>query len=302
MLGPPKRAQRFVDVFCGTGAVSRAAADCGWRVLANDHLASAVTATSARLISRDQVLFAHFGCYEGAVEHLNCLRGRKDFFFREYSAAGENETGIRRPYFSEQNAQKIDAARFEVRRLVEKKALTRIEHVLLLADLMDAANQVANIAGTYGCFMKSLQQSAQRDYRVTTRILPAESKSWEVSNREAFDVQTTRNDVVYLDPPYTKRQYAAYYHILETLAKEDDPAVTGITGLRPWREKASAFCYKMRAASTLETLIATTSARRILISYSSDGHIDRTTLEAILSQYGDFTVHEFAEFVSVLPQ
>ena len=48
-------------------------------------------------------------------------------------------------------------------------------------------------------------------------------------------------------PADTKRQYAAYYHILETIAHGDEPVVEGITGLRPWKSKASDFCYKRRA-------------------------------------------------------
>ena len=34
-------------------------------------------------------------------------------------------------------------------------------------------------------------------------------------------------DAVYADPPYTKRQYAAYYHILETIAAGDRPLISG---------------------------------------------------------------------------
>ena len=44
---------------------------------------------------------------------------------------------------------------------------------------------------------------------------------------------TTAADTVYLDPPYTKRQYAAYYHILETISLGDEPIVEGICGIRP---------------------------------------------------------------------
>ena len=44
---------------------------------------------------------------------------------------------------------------------------------------------------------------------------------------------TTAADTVYLDPPYTKRQYAAYYHILEAISLGDEPIVEGICGIRP---------------------------------------------------------------------
>ncbi|MFR7732930.1 MAG: DNA adenine methylase [Collinsella sp.] len=34
--------------------------------------------------------------------------------------------------------------------------------------------------------------------------------------------------IVYLDPPYTKRQCASYCHIPETIAYHDEPAVEGV--------------------------------------------------------------------------
>src|SRR5204862_345479 len=72
---------------------------------------------------------------------------------------------------------------------------------------------------------------------------------------------------------YTKRQYAAYYHINETLAHGDEPQVTGKTGLRPWQDRASDYCYKVRALRALTDLITNTPARRILLSYSAEGHV-----------------------------
>lgn len=39
-------------------------------------------------------------------------------------------------------------------------------------------------------------------------------------------------DILYLDPPYNERQYAPKYHILETIAKWDNPKIQGITGMK----------------------------------------------------------------------
>ena len=35
----------------------------------------------------------------------------------------------------------------------------------------------------------------------------------------------SKPDVVYLDPPYNERQYSANYHVLETIAKYDNPEI-----------------------------------------------------------------------------
>jgi len=103
------------------------------------------------------------------------------------------------------------------------------------------------------------------------------------------------DDLVYLDPPYTKRQYASYYHILETITLNDRPDVEGVCGLRPWRHLASPFCYKRRALGAMLDLVRGLGARRVLISYSSEGHISVPELAEQLE--GDFVVevHEVME-------
>ena len=44
-------------------------------------------------------------------------------------------------------------------------------------------------------------------------------------------------DILYLDPPYNHRQYATNYHLLETVAKYDDPKIYGKTGLRDYENQ-----------------------------------------------------------------
>lgn len=96
---------------------------------------------------------------------------------------------------------------------------------------------------------------------------------------------------MYLDPPYTKRQYASYYHILETVALGDEPEVEGVAGLRPWKGLASDFCYKSRALKTLSRLVHTLKAQKVLLSYSSEGHICMQDMKAELSKIGKPTMH-----------
>src|SRR5436190_10108264 len=248
ILGTPRRgnSSRFVDFFSGTGAVSLAASEAGWQVSANDHLLSATIMTAARLMTRAQAKFTSFGGYQQAIENLNELRPKKGFFYREYCPEGHNEAGVQRKYFTSDNAKRIDAVRCQIREWNAAGDLSKLEHWLLLADLIASTNQVANIAGTYGCFMNSFTPTALRPLQMRPRLLRRTSPDWTVTNSDVFDLEPGQGDVPYLDPPYTKRQYAAYYHIPETIAAEDEPKVSGITGLRPWKAKSSAFCYKVK--------------------------------------------------------
>lgn len=297
LIGPrDERDGFFVDAFAGTGVVAAKATDMGWRVRINDHLLSAVIASSARLLGRDAVTFEQFGGYAAAVDRLNTLPLRYGFIWREYSPASiRNGVGVERKYFTEENAAKLDAARTAIGDWADAGLVDDNEKLLLIADVLSAANGVANIAGTYGCFMTKWVHGALKPVAITPRPLRAKSEFFEAYNVDVVDVPVAENDVAYFDPPYTKRQYAAYYHILETIAHGDEPLVDGITGLRPWQSKASAFCYKTRALGAITSLLEQTPARRIYLSYSSEGHVHRSDLENSLGKMGRVTFHEFAE-------
>ena len=112
---------------------------------------------------------------------------------------------------------------------------------------------------------------------------------------DIFNVVTNPVDTVYLDPPYTKRQYASYYHIPETIAYHDEPIVEGVAGLRPWKHIASPFCYKTKALQAINDCVGRLEAKRIFLSYSSEGHVALEDLLRTLPRYGKVVVHKLGE-------
>lgn len=281
----------FVDAFCGTGVVAEAAAEDGWPVRINDHLASAVISASARLIATNEARFAQLGGYEEVLRVLNAIRAKEGFIWRTYSPASRDICGIERRYFTSKNAGKIDAIRAQIREWSSHSLINETEERLLIADLFGALNRVANIAGTFGCFLAKWTPQAAESLELRPRKLKASKANAVLSVGDVFDVHVGPEDVVYLDPPYTKRQYASYYHILETVALGDEPQVEGVAGLRPWRDKASDFCYKSRALKTLSRLIEGLRSRRVLLSYSSEGHIAMDELQSELANIGRVSMH-----------
>lgn len=283
---------KFIDAFCGTGSVAEAAANAGWPVLVNDHLASSAIMSLARVTSRKQVPFKEFGSYEAAVAALNLAEPIAGFIWREYSPASASYCATERKYFTEDNAQKIDGIRQQISTWSYEGVVTESEAYLLIADLMRAANRVANTAGTYGCFLSKWQRQSLATLVLAPRLITDQAPAVQMSNRDVLDVECTLNDTVYLDPPYTKRQYAAYYHILETIALGDEPEVQGVCGIRPWKHIASDYCYKVRAAAALEKLVATIPARRVFLSYSTEAHVPLDVLSEALQSLGTVVRHD----------
>jgi adenine-specific DNA-methyltransferase len=284
---PTVRNGEFVDAFCGTGVVAEVAARNGWDVHLNDHLRCATIMAAARLTSASAARFRKLGGYEAALDKLNRARPRAGFMWRAYSpASADHGASVERMYFTEANAKRIDGARAIIAEWAADGTLCESEERLLLADLMAAANRVANIAGTYGCFLSHWLDQALNSLALRPRPLFDRAIGLRVSNVDVRHVAVDANDLVYLDPPYTKRQYAAYYHILETIAAGDAPTVGGITGLRPWQEKASDFCYRTRAMRAITDLVDALPARRVLLSYSDEGHVPLQPLLTSLREIG----------------
>jgi len=92
-------------------------------------------------------------------------------------------------------------------------------------------------------------------------------------------------DLIYIDPPYNSRQYVAYYHIPEIIARgwsDSAPAVRGKVGLLAGKEGRSDWSHGRRVQKLFSSLLATTRARHALVSFNSEGHLPPKTLHALL--------------------
>lgn len=303
-VAPLAERPSVVDLFCGTATVSAGLKKLGYRVVANDLLLSCTLHAQAQLclppdpafdgvlehqrseIEQAPTTSLFSSPYRQVLSFLNSLPGIDGFFFREYSPAGSPANGSApRLYFTAENARRIDSMRDQIRQWLRLELLSETEHALLLHDLMMAVNEVANTAGTYGYFLSRMSDSALQRMELRPTYLVAGPIDHEVLNKNAIEASRGRPaDVYYLDPPYTKRQYAAYYHILETIAHQDEPRLEGKSGLRPWEDRASDFCYKQRAARAMKTLLDVVDAHYIFVSYSGDGHIKHEEMMELLGE------------------
>jgi adenine-specific DNA-methyltransferase len=152
-----------------------------------------------------------------------------------------------------------------------------------------AANDIANIAGTYGHYLSKFVKRAEYPLLLYPSSFSKQGKlkGHKVFRGYAEDVAgKLTGDVCYIDPPYIKRQYAANYHILETLAREDEPEAIGDSGLRPWRDQYSNFCSKVKIRSSFDKILTQINCNDFLISYSEDGLLPIDDLISFLSGYG----------------
>ncbi len=284
----------IADPMCGTASISLALAQAGYSVTAADALAFPVVHARSRLLAKQAPPFKAFGGYDKALDWLRSIPPTEGYFFREFGDAGTPANGRQpRLYFSASNAARIDGIRVSIRDLASSGTISGLEHSILLHNLILATNKVANISGTYGYFLKELSKNAQ--HPITFESLQFEQTPGSHSVLQGPIEKHASSlcvDAVYLDPPYTKRQYAGNYHILETIAQEDEPVAVGDGGLRPWKEQASDFCYRRFAGKAFRKTLEQLSVPHVFISYSQDGQIHEDELLDILNDFGKVTLHE----------
>jgi adenine-specific DNA-methyltransferase len=293
-----QRGAVVADLMCGTGSVSLALRRAGFRVVAADIMTFAYLHARVRLTLSSEPPFRGLGlAYRGVLSLLNELEPVEGHFFREYSPSGTPRAGVPpRAYFTAENAGRLDAIIHCLLCWKAEEAVDEAEYALLRHDLVLAGNRVANIAGTFGHFRsKWSPASLARVMLLPTQFDARSSIDHVVKQGRAESISAGLSaDLCYLDPPYTKRQYAANYHIPETLARCDEPDAIGISGLRPWRDQYSDFCSKLRVRDSFRTIISGMDCPRFLISYSEDGLLSREELEGVLSEFGRVEVIELA--------
>src|SRR6476619_2967997 len=217
------------DAFAGTASVSRALKTRGWRVHASDILMSSYVFQRAYVVA-DAVDAA----LPEMVRELSHVAPRESFISEHFSPSG-NEG---RMYFTPENASLIDAAREELEAWRASRRISDDSYYLLLAAIIEGADRVANTAGVYASYMKRWQPNARRKFRIQPE-LPVRgafaARAYLLDSREAAK-ELGEVDLIYIDPPYNSRQYVAYYHIAEILARgwsgpAGGPAIRGKVGL-----------------------------------------------------------------------
>ena len=285
---------QVADPMCGTASVARALAANGLSLAMSDALSFPIVHADATVVAKRAPAFSSLTGYQEAVAELNELPGEAGYFAREFGADGSPASGrAPRLYFSADNARRIDAIRRRIANWVAAGTVDALERSVLLQSLLLATNRVANIAGTYGYFRSVLSAEALRPLRLEPLVF-VDTPGRHVATRQtaAAALAGAGFDAVYLDPPYTKRQYAGNYHVLETIARGDEPAAAGDGGLRPWQEESSDFCSKVRAPGAFEELVRLIDADSLFVSYSTDGLVPTDVRIDILSARGPVTVHQ----------
>jgi len=291
----------FCDLFAGTGAVGTHFKKLGYQIIANDLQYYSYVLNRHYIGNHRPLLFnglkdvvpkkcgMMFESQRHAVcDYLSNIKGIEGFLYNNYAPTGSAQNGTQRQFFSDENAMKGDAIRTQIETWKQSRNITDDEYFFLLTTLLENIDARANTASIYGAFLKTLKRTALIPLRLKPAVLIENELEHKVFNADVNELITQiQGDILYLDPPYNHRQYSTNYHILETIARYDNPPIHGKTGLRDV-EIRSAYCLRSSVKRAFADLIGRANMKHIFVSYNNEGIMSLDDIKDILGQRGNY--------------
>jgi adenine-specific DNA-methyltransferase len=297
---------RALDAFAGTAAVGSHLKASGFDVVGCDIMTYSFVLQQAYVVADAYPTFdglateidlaspSPSGPLAAVLAHLDAIPPRASFITTHFSAPLDTPVDAdARMYFTQANAERIDAVRHALHDWHIASRVTDHEYYILLATLIEAADAVANTAGVYAAYLKRWQPNARRPLRLTMPDLVVDSgRTCEAHKGDVNQLLDGLGefDLLYLDPPYNSRQYGGYYHVPELLARgwfaDDPPALRGKTGLIDTTAQQSQWSVRTDCVAALDDLLSRASARHVVLSYNNEGIIPEPDIARVFKSHG----------------
>ena len=307
-----KNCNVFCDLFAGTGIVGSYFKRKGYKIIANDIQYYSYVLNKHYIGNHKELPFLKLekeipelknieieNRKKFVCDYLSGLEGKRGFIYKNYCLGGTKGKKEQRQYFSDENGMRCDAVRQKIENWKKEKLISNSEYYFLITSLIESIDKCANTASVYGAFLKKLKKTAQNSLFLKPALLIINDQDHKVFNEDINElVSKVKGDILYLDPPYNHRQYAPNYHMLETIAKYDNPKIHGKTGLRDYQSQKSLFCSRSQVKKAFKDLILKAKVKYIFLSYNNEGLMSLKDIKEIMGlkgKYGYFT-KEYGRF------
>ena len=151
-----------------------------------------------------------------------------------------------------------------------KNKLNEKEFCILLASLLYSADRCANTVGHYDAYFKNKKLRSVFEFELIQPVVISATDERKINIfREDANIlaKKIKCDIVYIDPPYSSRQYSRFYHVLENIVEWKKPKLFGVA-LKPEAQNMSSYC-SSKAIDSFTDLIASLKCKYILVSYNN---------------------------------
>lgn len=295
-------AKTVLDGFAGTTRVSQAFAKSGYKVISSDiSVWSEVFATCYLLNKKPR------SSYIELINHLNSLEPKDGWFTQNYGgiengSASSRDDGLKKPW-QIHNTRKLDAIREEI----DKLHLLPIERAVAITSLILALDKVDSTMGHFVSYLKNWSPRSFNHLHLEVPMLFENDRDHNVQRSDIFDAADSEVDLAYYDPPYgsnnekmppSRVRYNSYYHLWTTVCMNDRPELFGkamrradssdtVTSSVFEEFRRNPMTGRFLAVEAIEKLMQRTSAKWIILSYSSGGRATAEELHSAIEENGE---------------
>ena len=292
----------FLDMFSGSGVVSRFAKGFASFIVAND------LEDYAYIISKCYLANVNKAKFQGLCELYERLKLsenelQKGFLSTLYAPKDENAiTKDDRVFFTARNAAYLDTMRARIKSEIPPE----FQH-FFIAPLIYEASVHSNTSGVFKGFYKdksgvgkfggSGQNALSRilgEIKLKMPVFSNFSCPFEVWQKDANSLAKELDsvDIAYFDPPYNQHPYGSNYFMLNLIANYTEPKdISKVSGI-PKEWNRSDFNKPHKAQDALFELVRATKAKFILLSYNCEGFVKKEKFAKKLSTLGKVFVKE----------
>ena len=293
----------IVDIFSGSGIVSRYLKQHASKLIANDLEEYAYIINKCYLSNKNDIDMDELISWYNYLKEQLGKELRTGIISEMYAPKDTNNIQPgERCFYTTRNAMYIDTARQLIDNIPEE-----FRH-FFIAPLLTEASIKNNTSGVFKGFYKNSQtgigQFGGNDENALSRIKREIDLPFPVFSNFNCDVELYMDDannlvkkldvvdLIYMDPPYNQHPYGSNYFMLNVINKYIKPKdVSTVSGIpKDW--KRSKFNQSKEALKAFEDLCKHAKAKYLLISFNSDGFIKKEEMMKMLSKIGNVKVME----------
>jgi len=289
---------KYFEGFTGTGIVSQ--------YLAENKEDIKITGGDISLYSGIMFNILNIGIYnitnellEKFFKELDNTPLIKGVCFNEFSENGIPETfSESRNFFHGETGKTIDTYRFLVKKYLENNLISEGQAKIFLFYLLAYTCKMANTTSVFGAFLKSPPKYEKLNIGYVNNINNNLEKISKLKNESLFylgDIVSNlkkieKQNVIYLDPPYSTRRYETNYHILNFIMdlnfNKDQLKIDSKTA-QPIFLSNNPFGKKKETEIIFTEMIleGVSKSDYLVISYNTDGLIKQKWIEEFCNSH-----------------
>lgn len=293
----------IADMFSGSGIVSRYFKQFSKKLICNDLEEYTYTLNKCYLANKSEINIDKLNSiYNYLISEIS--KGlRTGIISRHYAPKDTNNIKAgERCFYTTRNAMYLDTMRQLINELPNE-----YQH-FFIAPLLTEASIKNNTAGIFRGFYKNTKTGIgqfggdgenalsriKKDIKLPFPVFSNFNTEVEIYTYDANKLAERLElvDLAYLDPPYNQHPYGSNYFMLNVINEYKEPKNISIVSGIPKDWNRSKYNIKKKALKTFENLCNNIKAKYLLISFNSDGFIDKGDMLEMLSNIGKVKIQE----------